>query len=58
MSNMEKFIEVPPCMASFPFRSGHRRKFASSRGRHQQQLHPAPLLYSPPAHAIRLLVAH
>ena len=25
---------------------------------YQQQLHPAPLLYSPSAHAIRLLVAH
>ena len=27
-------------------------------GHHQQQLHPIPLLYSPSAHAIRLLVAH
>ena len=28
------------------------------QGHYQQQLHPAPLLYSPSAHAIRLLVAH
>lgn len=27
------------------------------QGRHRQQPHPAPLLYSLPAHAIRLLVA-
>ena len=47
-----------PSMASFPFRLGCRRKFASSRGHYQQQLHPAPLLYSLSAHAIRLLVAH
>ena len=28
------------------------------QGHYQQQLHPTPLLYSLPAHAIRLLVAH
>ena len=28
------------------------------QGRYQQQLHSAPLLCSPSAHAIRLLVAH
>ena len=28
------------------------------QGHYQQQLHPVPLLHSPPAHAIRLLVAH
>ena len=28
------------------------------QGHYQQQLHPAPLLYSLSAHAIRLLVAH
>ena len=28
------------------------------QGHHQQQFHPVPLLHSPPAHAIRLLVAH
>ena len=28
------------------------------QGHYQQQLHPFPLLYSPPAHAIRFLVAH
>lgn len=43
-------------MASLPFRSGCRCKFESSKGHHQQQLHPAPLSYSLPAHAIRLLV--
>lgn len=28
------------------------------QGHYQQQLHPVPLLRSPPAHTIRLLVAH
>ena len=28
------------------------------QGHHQQQFHPVPLLHSPPAHAIRLSVAH
>lgn len=28
------------------------------QGHHQQQFHPVPLLHPPPAHAIRLLVAH
>lgn len=28
------------------------------QGHYQQQFHPVPLLRSPPAHAIRLLVAH
>ena len=28
------------------------------QGHHQQQPHPIPPLHSPPAHAIRLLVAH
>ena len=28
------------------------------QGHYQQQFHPVPLLHSPPAHAIRLLVAH
>ena len=28
------------------------------QGRYQLQFHPVPLLNSPPAHAIRLLVAH
>ena len=28
------------------------------QGHHQQQFHPVPLLHSPLAHAIRLLVAH
>ena len=28
------------------------------QGHYQQRLHPAPLLCSPPAHAIRLSVAH
>ena len=58
ISSMKMFIAVPPRMASFPFRLGCRHKFASSRRRHQRRLHPAPLLYSPSAHAIRLLVAH
>lgn len=58
ISSMKRFMAVPPRMASFPFRLGCRRKFASSRGRHQQRLHLAPLLYSPSEHAIRLLVAY
>ncbi len=28
------------------------------QGHYQQRFHPVPLLHSPPAHAIRLLVAH
>ena len=28
------------------------------QGHYQQQFHPVPLLHSPPAHAIKLLVAH